>query len=132
MFQGEGLNLGISKEEVRVHIGDGECRVKTLTLTHLYCEPPPRAPQPANGSGALPQFVVSVRPWRPGRTLQARVHGLLTPLQVQMGNVRLALGHVQYEAEATLGAFPVEAQVGLGMGVAVLIAAVLLLTLMYR
>ncbi|XP_017194059.2 plexin-B3 isoform X1 [Oryctolagus cuniculus] len=106
--EGEGLNLGISKEEVRVLIGDGECRVKTLTLTHLYCEPPPRAPQPANGSGALPQFVV------------------------QMGNVRLALGHVQYEAEPTLAAFPVEAQVGLGMGAAALTAAVLLLTLMYR
>uniref|UniRef100_G1TBT6 Plexin-B3 n=1 Tax=Oryctolagus cuniculus TaxID=9986 RepID=G1TBT6_RABIT len=105
--EGEGLNLGISKEEVRVLIGDGECRVKTLTLTHLYCEPPPRAPQPANGSGALPQFV-------------------------QMGNVRLALGHVQYEAEPTLAAFPVEAQVGLGMGAAALTAAVLLLTLMYR
>lgn len=41
-----------------MHIGDGECLVKTLTLTHLYCEPPPRAPQPANGSGTLPQFVV--------------------------------------------------------------------------
>lgn len=61
--QGEGLNLGISKEEVQVHIGDGECLVKTLTLTHLYCEPPPQAPQPTNGSGILPQFVVSVRPW---------------------------------------------------------------------
>ncbi|XP_074180278.1 plexin-B3 isoform X2 [Rhinolophus sinicus] len=106
--EGEGLNLGISKEEVRVHIGDGECLVKTLTLTHLYCEPPPRAPQPANGSSTLPQFVV------------------------QMGNLRLALGPVQYEAEPTQSTFPVEAQVGLGMGAAVLTAAVLLLTLMYR
>uniref|UniRef100_A0ABI7VS19 Sema domain-containing protein n=1 Tax=Felis catus TaxID=9685 RepID=A0ABI7VS19_FELCA len=106
--EGQGLNLGISKEEVRVHIGDGECLVKTLTLTHLYCEPPSRAPQPANGSSSLPQFVV------------------------QMGNVRLALGPVQYETEPPLSAFPVEAQVGLGMGAAVLIAAVLLLTLMYR
>lgn len=61
--QGEGLNLGISKEEVRVHIGDSECLVKTLTLTHLYCEPPPRAPQPANGSSTLPQFVVRLGPW---------------------------------------------------------------------
>uniref|UniRef100_A0A8C9P095 Plexin-B3 n=1 Tax=Spermophilus dauricus TaxID=99837 RepID=A0A8C9P095_SPEDA len=52
--------------------------------------------------------------------------------QVQMGNVRLALGPVQYEAEPTMSTFPVEAQVGLGMGAAVLIAAVLLLTLMYR
>lgn len=106
--EGEGLNLGISKEEVRVHIGDGECLVKTLTLTHLYCEPPPRAPQPANGSSTLPQFVV------------------------QMGNLRLALGPVQYEAEPTQSTFPVEAQVGLGLGAAVLTAAVLLLTLMYR
>ncbi|XP_042523487.1 plexin-B3 [Dipodomys spectabilis] len=106
--EGEGLNLGISKEEVRVHIGDGECLVKTLTLTHLYCEPPPRAPQPTNSSSALPQFVV------------------------QMGNVRLALGPVQYEAEPVMSAFPVEAQVGLGMGAAVLTTAVLLLTLMYR
>ncbi|XP_011857643.1 PREDICTED: plexin-B3 isoform X1 [Mandrillus leucophaeus] len=105
--EGEGLNLGISKEEVRVHIGRSECLVKTLTRTHLYCEPPAHAPQPADGSG-LPQFVV------------------------QMGNVRLALGPVQYEAEPPLSAFPVEAQAGLGMGAAVLIAAVLLLTLMYR
>ncbi|XP_065771244.1 plexin-B3 isoform X1 [Muntiacus reevesi] len=106
--EGEGLNLAISKEEVRVHIGDGECLVKTLTLTHLYCEPPPRVPQPSNGSGTLLQFVV------------------------QMGNVRLALGPVQYEVEPVLSAFPVEAQVGLGISAALLIAAVLLLTLMYR
>lgn len=65
--QGEGLNLGISKEEVRVHIGDGECLVKTLTLTHLYCEPPTRVPQPANGSSALPQFVVRLDPGCRGR-----------------------------------------------------------------
>ncbi|XP_049623424.1 plexin-B3 isoform X2 [Suncus etruscus] len=106
--EGEGLSLGITKEEVRVYIGAGECLVKTLTLTHLYCEPPLHAPQPANGSGPLPQFVV------------------------QMGNVRLALGPVLYEVEPAVPAFPVEAQVGLGLGAAVLIAAVLLLTLMYR
>ncbi|KAJ1057904.1 hypothetical protein K5549_013686 [Capra hircus] len=104
--EGEGLNLAISKEEVRVHIGDSECLVKTLTLTHLYCEPPPQVPQPSNGT--LLQFVV------------------------QMGNVRLVLGPVQYEAEPVLSAFPVEAQVGLGVGAALLITAVLLLTLMYR
>ncbi|XP_006877284.1 PREDICTED: plexin-B3 [Chrysochloris asiatica] len=106
--EGEGLNLAISKEEVRVLIGDEECLVKTLTLTHLYCLPPQRAPQPNNGSSSLPQFVV------------------------HMGNVRLALGPVQYEAEPMLASFPVEAQVGLGLGAALLTAAVLLLTLMYR
>nr|XP_021512074.1 plexin-B3 isoform X4 [Meriones unguiculatus] len=106
--EGEGLNLGITKEEVQVHIGDGECLVKTLTLTHLYCEPPSQAPQPTNGSGTLPQLVV------------------------QMGNVRLTLGPVQYEAEPMMSMVPVEAQVGLGLGAAMLIAAVLLLTLTYR
>lgn len=49
-----------------------------------------------------------------------------------MGNVRLALGPVQYEAEFMMSTFPMEAQMGLGMGAAVLIAAVFLLTLMYR
>lgn len=49
-----------------------------------------------------------------------------------MGNVRLALGPVQYEEEPTMSTFPVEAQVGLSLGATVLIAAVLLLTLMYR
>ncbi|XP_006900046.1 PREDICTED: plexin-B3 [Elephantulus edwardii] len=106
--EGEGLSLGISKEEVRVLIGGSECLVKTLTLTHLYCEPPARPPQPGNSSGSLPQFVV------------------------HMGNLRLALGPVQYEAEPTLAAFPVEAQVGVGLGAALLTTAVLLLTLMYR
>lgn len=129
--QGEGLNLGISKEEVRVHIGRSECLVKTLTRTHLYCEPPAHAPQPANGSG-LPQFVVSPHPGWAGGPGAAGMHSGALPTQVQMGNVRLALGPVQYEAEPPLSAFPVEAQAGLGMGAAVLIAAVLLLTLMYR
>ncbi|XP_063577195.1 plexin-B3 isoform X5 [Pongo abelii] len=129
--EGEGLNLGISKEEVRVHIGRGECLVKTLTRNHLYCEPPAHAPQPANGSG-LPQFVVSLCPGWAGGPGAAGMHSGAVPPQVQMGNVQLALGPVQYEAEPLLSAFPVEAQAGVGMGAAVLIAAVLLLTLMYR
>ncbi|XP_008771854.1 plexin-B3 isoform X3 [Rattus norvegicus] len=58
--------------------------------------------------------------------------GHVLDVEVQMGNVRLALGPVQYEAEPMISTFPVEAQVGLGMGAAMLIAAVLLLTLMYR
>lgn len=120
---------------MRVHIGDGECLVKTLTLTHLYCEPPARAPQPTNGSRPLPQFVVRLGPGcRAGRAERFRpaLKSPASPPQVQMGNVRLPLGPVQYEAEPALSAFPVEAQAGLGLGVAVPIAAVLLLTLVYR
>lgn len=118
-----------------MHIGDSECLVKTLTLTHLYCEPPPQVPQPSNGT--LLQFVVRLGPqaqsWA-ARAIRASAQESCASHhpQVQMGNVRLVLGPVQYEAEPVLSAFPVEAQVGLGVGAALLITAVLLLTLMYR
>ncbi|XP_053156296.1 plexin-B3 isoform X2 [Hemicordylus capensis] len=106
-IEGEGLNLGISKSEVRVIIGNNVCTVKTLTNTHLYCEPPPQPPQPLNASSVLPEFIV------------------------QMGNLRLDLGRVRYDTEPP-SRFPPEAQIGLGVGAAVLAFVVLLLILMYR
>ncbi|CAM5174372.1 unnamed protein product, partial [Eretmochelys imbricata] len=107
--EGDGLTLGISKEEVMVRLGEGLCAVKTLTRTHLYCEPPPRPPP-----GPRPQ-----RLRRP-----ARVH------RVQMGNLRLELGRVRYDTEPS-PRVPPEAQVGLGVGAALLAFLVLLLILMY-
>ncbi|KAM7134269.1 LOW QUALITY PROTEIN: plexin-B3-like [Macrochelys suwanniensis] len=104
--EGDGLTLGISKEEVMVRVGEGLCAVKTLTRTHLYCEPPLRPPRPLNTSAGLPEFIV------------------------QMGNLRLELGRVRYETEPPR--FPPEAQVGLGVGAALLVFIVLLLILMYR
>nr|XP_028567548.1 LOW QUALITY PROTEIN: plexin-B3 [Podarcis muralis] len=106
-IEGEGLTLGISKNEVRVIIGNSICTVKTLTLTHLYCEPPLQPPQPLNASSVLPEFIV------------------------QMGNLRLDLGRVRYDTEPP-SRFPPEAQIGLGVGAAVLAFVVLLLILMYR
>ncbi|XP_061470156.1 plexin-B3 isoform X2 [Rhineura floridana] len=106
-IEGEGLTLGISKNEVRVIIGNSACTVKTLTLTHLYCEPPLKPPQPLNSSSVLPEFIV------------------------QMGNLRLDLGRVRYDTEPP-SRFPPEAQIGLGVGAAVLAFVVLLLILMYR
>nr|XP_056714347.1 plexin-B3 [Euleptes europaea] len=106
-IEGEGLTLGISKEEVSVIIGNSICTVKTLTLTHLYCEPPLQPPQPLNTSSVLPEFIV------------------------QMGNLRLDLGRVQYDTEPP-SRFPPEAKIGLVVGAAVLAFVVLLLILMYR
>uniref|UniRef100_A0A8C5RV15 Plexin B3 n=1 Tax=Laticauda laticaudata TaxID=8630 RepID=A0A8C5RV15_LATLA len=106
-IEGEGLNLGISKNEVRVFIGNSVCTVKTLTLTHLYCEPPLQPPQPFNTSSVLPEFIV------------------------QMGNLHLDLGRVRYDTEPP-SSFPPQAQIGLGVGAAVLVVIVLLLILMYR
>uniref|UniRef100_A0A3P9LV35 IPT/TIG domain-containing protein n=1 Tax=Oryzias latipes TaxID=8090 RepID=A0A3P9LV35_ORYLA len=45
-LEGDNLDLGISKEEVVVLIGDVVCAVKTLTRNHLYCEPPPQQLRP--------------------------------------------------------------------------------------
>uniref|UniRef100_A0A6J0TM35 Plexin-B3 isoform X1 n=2 Tax=Pogona vitticeps TaxID=103695 RepID=A0A6J0TM35_9SAUR len=106
-IEGEGLNLGISKNEVKVIIGNSICTVKTLTRTNLYCEPPLKPPQPLNASSVLPEFIV------------------------QMGNLRLDLGRVRYDTEPP-SRFPPEAQIGLGVGAAVLVFVVLLLILMYR
>ncbi|CAM4673964.1 unnamed protein product [Lepidochelys olivacea] len=105
--EGDGLTLGISKEEVMVRLGEGLCAVKTLTRTHLYCEPPLRPPRPLNASAGLPEFIV------------------------QMGNLRLELGRVRYDTEPS-PRVPPEAQVGLGVGAALLAFLVLLLILMYR
>lgn len=110
--EGENLDLAMSKEEVVAMIGDGPCVVKTLTRHHLYCEPPVEQPLPQHHAlrealDSLPEFTV------------------------QMGNLRFSLGHVQYDGESP-GAFPVAAQVGLGVGTSLLALGVIIIVLMYR
>ncbi|XP_058144446.1 plexin-B1 isoform X2 [Dasypus novemcinctus] len=109
--EGENLDLAMSKEEVVAMIGDGPCVVKTLTRHHLYCEPPTEQPLPRHtpreAPDALPEFTV------------------------QMGNLRFSLGRVQYDGESPV-AFPVAAQVGLGVGSSLLALGVLVIVLMYR
>ncbi|XP_053455377.1 plexin-B1 isoform X2 [Nycticebus coucang] len=110
--EGENLDLAMSKEEVVAMIGDGPCVVKTLTRHHLYCEPPVEQPMPRHfapreAPDALPEFTV------------------------QMGNLHFSLGHVQYDGESPV-AFPVAAQVGLGVGTSLLALGVIIIVLMYR
>ncbi|XP_025069463.1 plexin-B3 isoform X1 [Alligator sinensis] len=102
-LEGEGLTLGTSKEEVVARVGAGLCVVKTLTPTHLYCEPPPAPPG-------------SLQP---------------APFVVEMGHVQVVLGPVHYEAEPPPG-LPPGAQAGLGVGATALVLVVVLLILMYR
>lgn len=63
--------------------------------------------------------------------LETTFYAVVLILQVQMGNLRLDLGRVRYDAEPP-SRFPPEAQIGLGVGAAVLAFVVLLLILMYR
>ncbi|XP_054450706.1 plexin-B1 [Pteronotus mesoamericanus] len=106
--EGENLDLAMSKEEVVAMIGTGPCVVKTLTRHHLYCEPPVEQPLPLQEApDALPEFTV------------------------QMGNLRFTLGHVQYDGESP-GAFPMAAQVGLGVGVSLLAVGVIIIVFIYR
>ncbi|XP_054991160.1 plexin-B1 isoform X2 [Sorex araneus] len=110
--EGENLDLAMSKEEVVAMIGAGPCVVKTLTRHHLYCEPPVEQPLPRHHAlreapDTLPEFTV------------------------QMGNLHFSLGQVQYDGESPL-AFPMAAQVGLGVGTSLLALAVIVIVLMYR
>ncbi|XP_027625116.1 plexin-B1 [Tupaia chinensis] len=110
--EGENLDLAMSKEEVVATIGDVPCVVKTLTRHHLYCEPPVQQPLPQHQAlrealEALPEFTV------------------------QMGNLRFSLGRVQYDGESPV-AFPMAAQVGLGVGTSLLALGVVIIVLMYR
>uniref|UniRef100_A0A663EQV0 Plexin-B1 n=1 Tax=Aquila chrysaetos chrysaetos TaxID=223781 RepID=A0A663EQV0_AQUCH len=110
--EGENLDLAISKDEVMAMIGEGICVVKTLTRNHLYCEPPSDQPAPRHrakreGTDLLPEFTV------------------------QMGNLNFLLGRVQYDTESQL-TFPLEAQIGLGVGASFVALIVLVIVFIYR
>uniref|UniRef100_A0A674PM98 Plexin-B1 n=1 Tax=Takifugu rubripes TaxID=31033 RepID=A0A674PM98_TAKRU len=110
-LEGENLDLAITKDEVVVLIGQGVCAVKTLTRNHLYCEPPPKQPPPiSNGRKSANQQAV---------------------FQVQMGNLNFSLGKVQYDTIG-LSTFPLEAQIGVGVGASIVALIVLIIVLIYR
>ncbi|KAM9860057.1 plexin-B1 [Aulostomus maculatus] len=112
-LEGDNLDLAITKDEVVVLIGEGVCAVKTLTRNHLYCEPPPQQPasgvngKKREGSDSLPEFTV------------------------QMGNLNFSLGKVQYDS-LSLATFPLEAQIGVGVGSSIVALIVLIIVLIYR
>ncbi|KAM4582697.1 plexin-B1-like isoform 4-T4 [Fundulus diaphanus] len=108
-LEGDNLDLAITKEEVAVLIGEGVCAVKTLTKNHLYCEPPPQQPncRKCEGSDNLPEFMV------------------------QMGHLNFSLGKVQYD-DLSSPTFPLEAQIGVGVGASIVALIVLIIVLIYR
>ncbi|MFT7812783.1 plexin-B1 isoform X1 [Arapaima gigas] len=110
--EGENLDLAIFKEEVVALMGEGICAMKTLTRNHLYCEPPvqqpsPRANRKRDGTDALPEFIVL------------------------MSNLNFSLGKVQYDTQS-LSNFPLEAQIGVGVGASIVALIVLIIVLIYR
>ncbi|XP_062923728.1 plexin-B1 isoform X1 [Mobula hypostoma] len=110
--EGENLDLAITKEEVVAMVGEGMCLVKTLTGNHLYCQPPSEQPAPRRRSkrdstDMLPEFIV------------------------QMGKLNFTLGKIQYDAESQSN-FPLEAQIGLGVGASIVALIVLIIVLIYR
>ncbi|XP_054642757.1 plexin-B1-like isoform X2 [Dunckerocampus dactyliophorus] len=110
--EGENLDLAIYKHEVEARIGQGICSVKTLTHNHLYCEPPAKQPSVAASQkkdvmDSLPEFTV------------------------KMGNLNFSLGRVQYDSQAQ-SIFPLEAQVGVGVGASIVALIVVIIVLIYR
>lgn len=51
--------------------------------------------------------------------------------QVRMGNLNFSLGRVQYDTQAQ-STFPLEAQVGVGVGASIVALIVLMIVLIYR
>lgn len=51
--------------------------------------------------------------------------------KVKMGNLNFSLGRVQYDSHAQ-STFPVEAQVGVGVGASIVALIVLIIVLIYR
>uniref|UniRef100_A0A8C5ERC4 Plexin-B1 n=1 Tax=Gouania willdenowi TaxID=441366 RepID=A0A8C5ERC4_GOUWI len=96
-LEGENLDLAFSKDELMVLVGEGVCAVKTVTRNHVYCEPPPY--QPAAGPN--------------GKTHEKSDN--LPEFTVQMGNLNFSLGKVHYD-NLSLSTFPLEAQIGVGVG----------------
>ncbi|XP_038126425.1 plexin-B1-like [Cyprinodon tularosa] len=110
--EGENLDLAMYKHEVEARIGGGLCVVKTLTHNHLYCEPTAQQPsittnRKHDGMESLPEFTV------------------------KMGNLNFSLGKVQYDIQAQ-STFPLEAQVGVGVGASIVALIVLIIVLIYR
>uniref|UniRef100_A0A8C2YXQ8 Plexin-B1 n=1 Tax=Cyclopterus lumpus TaxID=8103 RepID=A0A8C2YXQ8_CYCLU len=56
---------------------------------------------------------------------------LLCVFQVQMGNLNFSLGKVQYD-NLSLSTFPLEAQIGVGVGASIVALIVLIIVLIYR
>lgn len=66
--------------------------------------------------------------------LLKRIHWLITSVsvfQVQMGNLNFSLGKVQYD-NLSLSTFPLEAQIGVGVGASIVALIVLIIVLIYR
>ncbi|XP_048462279.1 plexin-B1 isoform X1 [Rhincodon typus] len=110
--EGENLDLAITKEEVVAMVGEGICVVRTLTANHLYCEPPLGQPaarrrRKRESLDTLPEFIV------------------------QMGKLHFKLGKIRYDAESQSN-FPLEAQIGLGVGASIVALIVLIIVLIYR
>uniref|UniRef100_A0A8C4QW75 IPT/TIG domain-containing protein n=1 Tax=Eptatretus burgeri TaxID=7764 RepID=A0A8C4QW75_EPTBU len=100
--EGAGLDRAMQQDEVTAFLGDKECDIKTLTRTHLYCQPPAGLP--------------------PGKQHKFRV---------VMGNLKFDLGYVIYADEPVI-TFPLEAQIAAGVGSALLILAVVIIVVIYR
>ncbi|XP_068129736.1 plexin-B2 [Hyperolius riggenbachi] len=61
--KGNNLNAAMTIQEAKAFVGDGICKINTLTATDLYCVPPEEQPQPRrrhkrDTTDNLPEFTV--------------------------------------------------------------------------
>ena len=51
IFQGRGLNLAATEEDIQVFIGHKKCNVTNLSATQIFCTPPSDQPDGADEHG---------------------------------------------------------------------------------
>ncbi|KAG8439852.1 hypothetical protein GDO86_005863 [Hymenochirus boettgeri] len=72
--KGKNLNAAMTIDEAKAFVGEGSCKINTLTSTDLYCVPPEEQPQPKRRQkrdtiNNLPEFIVNFgkREWVLGK-----------------------------------------------------------------
>ncbi|NP_001017322.2 plexin-B2 precursor [Xenopus tropicalis] len=72
--KGDNLNAAMTIEEAKAFVGEGTCKINTLTSTDLYCVPPEEQPPPKrrhkrDTANNLPEFIVKFgkREWVLGK-----------------------------------------------------------------
>ncbi|XP_060592222.1 plexin-A1-like isoform X2 [Ruditapes philippinarum] len=111
IFEGRGLTLAASKEDIKVFIGDKICNVTNLSDTQIFCTPPTNQPN--------------------GRDENGNEDASYPVVKVKIGNLEFKVGRLEYERVAMLK-FPTEYIMGIAAGGGFMLLIILLILIICR
>lgn len=111
IFEGKGLTLAATREDVLVYIGDKACNVTNLSDTQIFCTPPTNQPN--------------------GRDEHGNEDSSYPVVKVKIGNLEFKVGRLEYERVAMLK-FPTEYIMGIAAGGGFMLLIILLILIICR